>query len=56
MHLKPGMTVSRDLMHRDGYLLLAAGSVLNADIISQLVRMEQADQHNLTIYIRQEEK
>lgn len=56
MHLKPGMTVSRDLMHRDGYLLLAAGSVLNADIIGQLVRMEQADQHNLTIYIRQEEK
>lgn len=56
MHLKPGMTVSRDLMHRDGYLLLAAGSVLKAEIISQLVRMEQVEQHNLTVHIRQEEK
>ncbi len=56
MHLKPGMTVSRDLMHRDGYLLLAAGSVLNSDIISQLIRLEQVEQQNLTVYIRQEEK
>jgi response regulator RpfG family c-di-GMP phosphodiesterase len=56
MHLKPGMAVSRDLMHRDGYLLLATGSTLNADIIGQLLRMEQAEQQNLTVYIRQEEK
>jgi response regulator RpfG family c-di-GMP phosphodiesterase len=56
MHLKPGMTVSRDLMHRDGYLLLATGSVLNAEIIDQLLRMEQVEQQNLTVYIRQEEK
>lgn len=56
MHLKAGMTVSRDLMHRDGYLLLATGSTLNPDIIGQLLRMEQAEQQNLTVYIRQEEK
>ncbi|WP_306603214.1 HD domain-containing phosphohydrolase [Azonexus sp.] len=56
MHLKPGMAVSRDLMHRDGYLLLATGSILNAEIIGQLLRMEQAEQQNLTVYIRQEEK
>lgn len=56
MHLKPGMVVSRDLMHRDGYLLLAAGSLLKTEIIAQLVRMEQVEQHNLTVYIRQEEK
>ena len=56
MHLKPGMTVSRDLMHHDGYLLLAAGSVLNNDIIGQLIRLEQVEQQNLTVYIRQEEK
>jgi putative nucleotidyltransferase with HDIG domain len=56
MHLKPGMTVSRDLMHRDGYLLLAAGSMLNSDIIGQLIRLEQVEQQNLTVYIRQEEK
>lgn len=54
MHLKPGMTVSRDLLHRDGYLLLAAGSVLNNEIIAQLVRMEQVETHYLTVYIRQE--
>lgn len=56
MHLKPGMVVSRDLMHRDGYLLLATGSVLKAEIIAQLERMEQVEQYNLTVYIRQEEK
>ncbi|MCE1241316.1 MAG: response regulator [Azonexaceae bacterium] len=56
MHLKPGMLVSRDLLHRDGYLLLATGSTLNADIIGQLIRLEQVEQHNLTVYIRQEGK
>lgn len=56
MHLKPGMVVSRDLMHRDGYLLLATGSVLKAEIIAQLERLEQVEQYNLTVYIRQEEK
>ena len=56
MHLKPGMTLSRDLMHHDGYLLLAAGSLLTDEIISQLVRMEQVEQYNLTVHIRQEEK
>ena len=42
--------------NRDGYLLLAKGSVLTADIINQLVRLEQTEQHNLTVYIRSEEK
>lgn len=56
MHLKPGMVVSRDLLHHDGYLLLAASSILNAEIISQLYRLEQVEQQNLTVYIRQEQK
>jgi len=56
MHLKPGMVLTRELAHRDGYLLLAKGSVLNADIISQLIRLEQTEQQNLTLYIRSEEK
>lgn len=56
MHLKPGMVLTRELAHRDGYLLLAKGSVLTADIINQLVRLEQTEQHNLTVYIRSEEK
>jgi response regulator RpfG family c-di-GMP phosphodiesterase len=56
MHLKPGMVVSRDLPHRDGYLLLAKGSVLTGDIIGQLVKLEQSEQQMLTLYIRQEAK
>ncbi|MDP3537640.1 MAG: response regulator [Azonexus sp.] len=56
MHLKPGMLLSRDLMHKDGYMLLAKGSVLTSEIIGQLTRMEHAEQHSLTLYIRQEEK
>ena len=34
MHLKPGMLLSRDLNHRDGYLLLAAGSCQKAEFPS----------------------
>ena len=56
MHLKPGMLLTRDLCHGDGYMLLAKGSVLTAEIIAQLVKMEHAEQQNLTLYIRQEEK
>ena len=56
MQLKAGMLLSRDLSHRDGYLLLAKGAVLTADIISQLVKLEQNEPQNLTLYIRQEEK
>ena len=50
------MVLNRDLMHRDGYLLLSTGSTLTADIIAQLLRMEHVEQQSLTLYIRQEEK
>lgn len=56
MHLKPGMVLNRELMHHDGYLLLAKGGVLTADIIGQLVKLEQSEKNTLTLYIRQEEK
>lgn len=56
MHLKAGMVLSRDLPHPDGYLLLAKGSALTADIIGQLVKLEQTEQFHLTVHIRQEEK
>lgn len=55
MHLKPGMLLTRDLLHSDGYLLLAKGTVLSTEIITQLVRLEQAEQHLLTPYIQQEQ-
>lgn len=56
MHLKAGMQLARDLMHTDGYLLLAKGTTLTNEIIGQLIKMEQAEQQHLTLYIRQEEK
>ncbi|MBS1161578.1 MAG: Response regulator receiver:Metal-dependent phosphohydrolase, subdomain [Proteobacteria bacterium] len=56
LQLKAGLQLSRDLFHRDGYLLLAKGCQLTADIISQLVKLEQTEPQNLTLYIRQEEK
>lgn len=56
MHLKPGMVLSRDLLHKDGYLLFAKGSALTADVIGQMVKLEQGEKQNLTLYIRQEEK
>jgi response regulator RpfG family c-di-GMP phosphodiesterase len=54
--LKPGMVLSRDFLHRDGYLLLAKGAVLTAEVIAQLVRMEDAEQLKLMLHVRQEEK
>ena len=54
--LKPGMKVARDLMHREGYLLLARDHVLDAIIIKQLGDMEEADGQSLLLYIRQEAK
>ena len=35
---------------------MAKGGVLTTDIISQLRSLEQSEQQNLTLYIRQEEK
>jgi hypothetical protein len=37
-------------------MLLAKGSVLTAEIIAQLIKMEHSEQQALTLYIRQEEK
>jgi hypothetical protein len=56
LQLRPGMVLSRDLTHSDGYLLLAKGSVLTADIITQLGKLEQSEKQPLTLYIRQEGK
>jgi response regulator RpfG family c-di-GMP phosphodiesterase len=53
---RPGMVLTRDLMHKDGYLLLAKGQVLDANIIEQLVRLEAMEKQHLTLHIRQEVK
>ncbi|HTZ00006.1 MAG TPA: HD domain-containing phosphohydrolase, partial [Rhodocyclaceae bacterium] len=52
--LRPGMALTRDLLHKDGYLLLAKGQVLDGAVIEQLVKLETSDGQPLTIHIRQE--
>jgi response regulator RpfG family c-di-GMP phosphodiesterase len=49
--LVPGMQLARDLLHRDGYLLLARGQVLSQGEIAQLKRLEEAEQKPLTLYV-----
>lgn len=49
--LRPGMVLSRDLMHRDGYMLLAKGYVIDAPVITQLVKLEAAEHQHLTAYV-----
>jgi hypothetical protein len=55
MHLKPGMVLTRDLLHHDGYILLAHGNMLNAEIIAQLVRMEETDGEHITVFVQRDE-
>lgn len=50
--LKPGMVLAHDLMHREGYLLLAHGFVLDARMIEQLVRLERSESQVLVLQIK----
>jgi response regulator RpfG family c-di-GMP phosphodiesterase len=54
--LRPGMALARDLVHKDGYLLLAKGQLLDASVIEQLQKIEATEGQTLTLYIRQERK
>lgn len=49
--VKPGMTLSRDLMTKSGELLLSKGYVLSASIIGQIMSFERMDGHPLTIHV-----
>jgi hypothetical protein len=50
------MVLTRDLVHKDGWLLLAKGYTLNARVIEQLAKIEAADGSTLTLYVKQETK
>jgi response regulator RpfG family c-di-GMP phosphodiesterase len=50
--LRPGMVLTRDLMHAEGYTLLPRGRVLNAESIAQLRLMETEEKLALTLHIR----
>lgn len=49
--IKPGMTLSRDLITQSGEMLLAKEHMLNAPIIEQIMSFERMDGNLLTIYV-----
>ena len=53
--LKPGMLIARDLVTRDGFLLLSAGHTLEERMIRQIRDFESSTTGTtLTIYIKHE--
>ncbi len=49
--LKSGMTLSRDLITRNGELLLSKDHVLNEQLIDQIRNFEKLDGHPITIHV-----
>jgi response regulator RpfG family c-di-GMP phosphodiesterase len=54
--LRPGMVLARDLVSRDGVMLLAADFVLDESLIRQLRELEASEGTRLSIAIRPERK
>jgi len=52
--LRPGMILTRDLLHPDGYLLLAKGQAIDQTVIEQLLKIESLEGHRLTLFIQPE--
>jgi hypothetical protein len=50
--LKPGMVLTRDLLHPDGYLLLAKGQTVDPSMIEQLLKIEQVEGCHLILHIQ----
>ena len=51
-HLQPGMALGKDLLSKEGVLLLSAGHVLSADMISRIRKYEKTEGLNLTLDVR----
>jgi response regulator RpfG family c-di-GMP phosphodiesterase len=51
MHLQPGMVLTRDLMHPDGFLLLSRGRALDTFVIEQLKRLEERERRHFTAHV-----
>ncbi len=49
--LKPGMTLSSDLITRNGELLLSKDHVLNEQFIDQIRNFEKMDGHLMTVCV-----
>ena len=54
--LRAGMVTARDLITRDGFLLLSADHVLNEHLIKQILAFEKSSGSPLTLYVRPERK
>lgn len=52
--LRPGMILTRDLLHPEGYLLLAKGQTVAPLVIEQLLKIEALEGHRLTLYVQPE--
>ncbi len=50
--LRPGMVLARDLVGKDGVMLLAADFVLDENLIRQLRELEASEGTRLSIAIR----
>jgi response regulator RpfG family c-di-GMP phosphodiesterase len=50
--VRAGMLLTRDLIHPDGYLLLAKGQSIDSVVIEQLLRIEAHEGHRLTLFIQ----
>ena len=50
--LRPGMVLARDLVGKDGVMLLAADFVLDENLIRQLRELEASEGSRLTVAIR----
>lgn len=55
-HLQPGMVLSRDLLSRDGVLLLAADHVLDASLIRQIREYAAGEGGATQIFIRSQRR
>lgn len=50
-HLHEGMTLSRDVHHPNGFVLLSKGSVMTRRLINQMVAVEQQTGRRLKIFV-----
>ena len=53
-HLQEGMRLARDLLHRDGFLLLSRGTVLDRRLIQQLTAAEREAGRSSEIHVQRE--
>jgi response regulator RpfG family c-di-GMP phosphodiesterase len=54
--LEPGMVLARDLVSRDGTLLLAADYLLDANLVREIQQYAKREGLHLTLYVRNDKK